>query len=212
MQKALSVICIVVFIFGSSVSAQRLSDLVMKPEEAASFAHHEIHPILDEYIANLKELPELVFLIRELKEHVNKKKVIYVVQEKYFYPNTNQLFNLFHIPPFPTLVISAPRARDIKFKESKRDFEDTIALLWAHQMIRIEEFGFTRHPNASFTPEGEAVIEARATARVIMLARKMAQQNRKPVPELLKLSDILAGLGDDPEHQDWIGGFLGSKK
>lgn len=189
----------------------------MTQAEAFNFYTQYITPALIARRDDPNEIPKLRARLDILTEYVqnNPRYVLYMND----YARAGQLVlkNLYaswandSSTARPSLHIFVPVFRDYKMTASPRQFEDYVALVFAHEMIHWELSEFKMFPLVLPAPVNQAAFSrAEATTwglTILEIIRPMIEQGRIKDLHILDRSEELRKLGDKYHDPRWLAQF-----
>ena len=218
MKKSLLVLVLLTGLVSNLASAQARSigpkDFTITPAAANEYWSKKIAPLLDRH-TDAKEIPGI-------RNRLNKLAIYGTSGELGITPipaadphNPQRLAHLdYDLPrPRPTILIFVPVIQRKEKELNTRDFEDLLALTFAHEMIHWEQ-----GHNGEFSPLSSRAYrrdtaedvreEASAFGKTILeIVRPWAAQGRIPERDLLRLSAQLKSVGDDYKDPRWVLAF-----
>lgn len=189
----------------------------MTPQQAYNYAKQVISPILVKYTNNQGELPALRNRLVNLAQKIARGEIDYRALPIYYPKGRDFLAKIDYDLKLdkPLLLLFVPAVADwraqLKAQGRLKNFEDGVAVVFAHEMMHLEQEGreALRERAGVYAPYIAGRNEARATcATILELFRPMANQGRIPFPEMIHNSQELRKVGDDCNHPAWIEAFV----
>lgn len=218
MTKTILAIILVSILSVSGVSAQREirpSDYVITLQQAFDYASNVISPILVRHANDPKEIPGLRNRLVKIGLLTQENRIDYRA-EPAFYPGNKTV--LAHWEPPDDLdpkhrevfMVFIPAVQDTQRMKSSKEFDDYIAVAFAHEVIHYEQLAeFPQKPLID-KPYGPAQMREEAYAwgkTVLEILRPLIRQGRIKDKQFLIFSEQLSRFKDDYKDPGWIRGF-----
>lgn len=188
-------------------------DHVMSLDAAYEYGKTVIGPVLDKYIKDGGEIPALRIRLIRIAEMLGAGTMYYRTVPAH-YPRSNSLLLKSDLDPHddkPVVYLFVPAVQKMEKEKSRKDFEDAIAVSFAHEYIHWEnryEFPWEKRRYVrDYDWEMMAEEAAAFGITIIEIIRPMESQGRRPFPELIASSEELRKVGDDYRRPGWIEAF-----
>lgn len=198
----------------------RVADWVMTPDEAHRYLVETISPILVKYAQDQAEIPALQSRLYKLATMNNSGEIEYQGMPAYYPGKKGRIakidFNL--ATDKPILMVFVPAVQGVQ-KEMRRegrpqrDFEDAVAIYYAHEMLHLELEGIDSIRKRVNKRDRDTIVAAEHDEAVVWcktiieLIRPMAKQGRRPLDFMLVNSTELLKVNDDCNHPAWVRAF-----
>lgn len=204
-----------------AVATIRPADFVMTGQGAYDYMSKTVGPIIVNYANSDSEIPALRSRLLDFGLKVYTKEIGYkalpafnplgrnVVAKVDYDPDNNKL----EIIAFVPAIIEAQQ-KMLNEGKSPKDREDALAVYFAHEMMHIEEEGLEAIKKRAGRNEleqkrADAINESIVMCKTILeIVRPLAVQGRRPLNNMLQMSEELKKVGDDCHHPDWAEAFL----